>query len=105
MGNLVRLARDGVSMLKDDSRLRDPHSDFHVDQDDGRGRIRCPSCGWAPGRDDLWACTCLHLWNTFETGGVCPACGRQWAETQCPRCSSWSPHLDWYADEPSRDPS
>ncbi len=88
MGNLGWLARGGVFMLKDGSRLRDPDSDVRVDQDDGRGRIRCPSCGWAPGRHDLWACTCLHLWNTFETGGVCPACGRLWAETQCPPCNS-----------------
>jgi hypothetical protein len=97
MGDLGWLARDGVFMPRDGSRRRDPGSDSRVGQDDGHGRIRCPCCGWAPGRHDRWACTCLHLWNTFETGGVCPACGRQWAETQCPRCNSWSPHLDWYA--------
>jgi len=67
----------------------------------GRGpRIRCPRCAWEPGRHDLWACTCLHSWNTFETRGVCPACGRKWAETQCPRCNEWSRHEEWYVDEP-----
>ena len=34
-------------------------------------RIRCPLCGWSPRKDDLWACDCGHLWNTFDTGGVC----------------------------------
>ena len=38
-----------------------------------------------------WACACLHAWNTFDTGGVCPACQRQWLETQCPQCDTWSP--------------
>jgi hypothetical protein len=28
--------------------------------------------------------TCGHEWNTFDTGGVCPACVHQWTETQCP---------------------
>lgn len=67
---------------------------------DGRGpRIRCPKCRWEPSRDDQWQCSCLHLWNTFETRGVCPACGRKWADTQCPRCILWSPHEDWYEAE------
>jgi hypothetical protein len=59
-------------------------------------RIRCPKCGWSPTKQDLWSCACGHLWNTFDTGGVCPACLHQWAETQCRSCSRWSPHSDWY---------
>src|SRR6202022_142671 len=35
-------------------------------------------CGWLPRKDDRWSCTCGHSWNTFETGGVCPACLHQW---------------------------
>jgi hypothetical protein len=35
-------------------------------------RIR-PLCGWSPRKEDLWFCTCGHEWNTFDTGGVCPA--------------------------------
>jgi hypothetical protein len=62
-------------------------------------RIRCPKCLWEPERDSLWMCTCLFAWNTFETGGRCPACGKQWTETCCLRCHRWSPHLDWYADD------
>jgi hypothetical protein len=65
-------------------------------------RIRCPRCGWEPERDSRWSCTCLHSWNTFDTEGLCPACGRQWAETQCLRCHQWSPHREWYGDGPGR---
>jgi hypothetical protein len=102
MGNLGWLARDGaILMLKESSlRIKEADPDERAGLDEGRGRIRCPRCGWQPGQHDRWACTCLHLWNTFETGGVCPACGREWAQTQCPRCEEWSRHGDWYADEP-----
>jgi len=62
------------------------------------GRIRCPKCEWEPSRDDRWYCDedCGHGWNTFETRGRCPKCGRQWTETICLRCHVWSPHDDWY---------
>ena len=64
-----------------------------------RGGIRCPKCGWEPGKDDRWSCDpggCGHVWNTFETSGTCPQCNRHWSETACLRCSEWSPHEDWY---------
>jgi hypothetical protein len=75
-------------------RVPDP-SDDPGDVDAG-GRIRCPQCAWEPGREDRWSCSCRHVWNTFETRGVCPACEKQWADTQCLRCLAWSPHDDWY---------
>ncbi len=103
MDSVAWVVRDRTVLLlkgRLPDRMRSPVSDSRPDEEQGRRRIRCPSCGWEPGRNDRWACTCLHLWNTFETGGVCPACGRQWSETQCPRCNSWSRHEDWYVDEP-----
>ena len=58
--------------------------------------IACPKCDWEPHAGSQWSCSCGHAWNTFDTGGRCPSCGRQWDETQCLSCSEWSPHLDWY---------
>jgi len=59
-------------------------------------RIRCPLCEWMPGKNETWSCECGNLWNTFETGGVCPACLTQWPSTQCHSCHGWSAHSDWY---------
>ena len=65
------------------------------------GRIRCPKCGWEPGKDDRWRCDpgCGHVWNTFETGGRCPSCDKQWTDTVCIHCGEWSRHDDWYTRE------
>ena len=63
------------------------------------GGIRCPKCRWSPRGGDRWSCNCGHVWNTFDTGGVCPACLYQWQVTMCPRCREWSPHSEWYAQE------
>jgi hypothetical protein len=59
-------------------------------------RIRCPLCDWSPQPLDLWMCVCGHRWNTFDTGGVCPACLHQWLSTQCAACHGWSAHSEWY---------
>jgi len=34
--------------------------------------------------------------NTFDTGGVCPACLHQSASTQCLSCRRCSAHSEWY---------
>jgi hypothetical protein len=76
-----------------------PDRELEEDRKSGESeppRIRCPLCGWSPRKEDNWFCTCGHEWNTFDTGGVCPTCLHQWAETQCLSCSRWSPHSDWY---------
>jgi len=62
----------------------------------GGGRIRCPICSWQPDKSSQWMCSCGHVWNTFDTGGVCPECLLRWAYTACLICGSWSPHSDWY---------
>jgi len=66
----------------------------------GDGRIRCPLCRWEPRAEDRWMCTnCKHTWNTFDTGGVCPGCLKQWSRTMCLSCHKWSAHSDWYPKE------
>jgi len=68
-----------------------------------RGRfsgIRCPACRWQPVKGDIWCCDpgCRHVWNTFETRGLCPSCGKQWHSTVCLKCARWSPHDEWYEE-------
>ena len=60
--------------------------------------IHCPSCKWRPDGRAHWMClpVCATSWNTFATGGVCPACGEVFEHTQCPVCHMLSPHEDWY---------
>jgi hypothetical protein len=63
---------------------------------DRRVEIFCPKCTYHPRDSDRWLCLCRSLWNTFETFGTCPDCGKWWKDTQCPVCENWSPHPDWY---------
>lgn len=65
-------------------------------------RIRCPRCTWTPRAHDRWQCWCGHVWNTFDTRGVCPACAFRHLETMCLACARWSKHAAWYTegDEP-----
>lgn len=65
--------------------------------------ICCPKCGWEPRASSRWYCTCGYTWNTFDTGGVCPGCVKVWEDTQCLSCGRWSPHKDWYRDEPTHE--
>ena len=66
-------------------------------------KIRCPKCRWEPDASARWGCSCGHQWNTFDTNGQCPACGRVWRDTQCLACRRWSKHHDWYEDLPPVD--
>lgn len=72
--------------------------------DRGDAGVRCPCCGWRPAKHDSWACNpgCGRAWNTFETGGECPDCGKRWGMTQCLHCGTWSRHEDWYEDVAAR---
>ena len=71
--------------------------------DDHGSGVRCPACKWRPARTDTWACNpgCAYVWNTFETRGECPSCGKRWVATQCTRCGTWSSHDEWYEQPPS----
>ncbi len=66
-----------------------------------RRHIYCPKCQWVPGSNSQWSClpVCGTSWNTFDTGGVCPACGELFESTQCPSCHQFSPHKSWYHDD------
>ena len=66
-------------------------------------KIYCPKCQWEPPPEARWWCTCGHGWNTFDTQGRCPGCGKVWRETQCLACHAWSPHHAWYHDLPPVD--
>ena len=72
---------------------------------DGGGgpKIRCPKCQWEPTEKSRWFCTCGCSWNTFDTAGLCPSCGKQWTQTACLRCSAWSLHKDWYVADEEED--
>jgi hypothetical protein len=63
-------------------------------------QIYCPRCKWKPDASALWQClpVCAHVWNTFETRGVCPRCGEKFEHTACLRCHEFSRHMDWYHD-------
>jgi hypothetical protein len=66
--------------------------------------IACPKCDWRPSGDHRWRCSCGHIWNTFQTHGVCPKCGRRWKTTQCTvpsqgGCRQWSDHEEWYHED------
>ena len=64
-------------------------------------KISCPECNWAPSATDRWSCRCGMLWNTFDTGGQCPKCRKQWRVTACLSCRASSRHRDWYHAEGS----
>ncbi len=94
----IEARRDPASPTLDDGALNDLLEDDV--EDAGKSGIRCPHCAWAPRSGDRWMCMCGHSWNTFDTRGRCPSCGQQWLDTQCLSCGAWSPHEDWYFDEP-----
>jgi hypothetical protein len=61
--------------------------------------VRCPKCRWVPVEEAHWSCTCGHVWNTFQTRGICPACQYQWEATMCYGCHELSRHAAWYSVE------
>jgi hypothetical protein len=75
-----------MCVVKDDqSAVLDRQPEQDKSHEPSGPRIRCPLCGWTPGKNDQWACSYGHQWNTFDTGGVCPACLHHWTSTQCPK--------------------
>ena len=65
--------------------------------------IVCPKCGWEPDDSRRWVCdVCQTRWNTFETHGVCPCCGKVYEDTYCSTrggCGQPSLNSDWYRED------
>jgi hypothetical protein len=58
----------------------------------------CPACKLAPPRGAFWGCgKCRTAFDSFETRGVCPNCGTQFAVASCPECGSLRPMSEWMA--------
>jgi Zn-dependent protease len=56
----------------------------------------CPFCREHPPQAPLWSCPCGSRFDTFQTGGNCPACGRTYQTTMCPFCAQLSPLHLWF---------
>jgi Zn-dependent protease len=69
-----------------------------IDKIPRRDGFACPACKSAPPKGAFWACgKCRKPFDTFETQGVCPNCGVQYAATSCPECGSLQPFSEWIA--------
>ncbi len=65
----------------------------------------CPVCKVAPPRGAFWGCgKCRKPFDAFETQGVCPNCGTQFAATSCPECGNVRPMSEWMAGDSSIPP-
>ena len=64
-----------------------------------RDGFKCPSCRTAPPIGTYWRCgNCEHMFDTFETRGMCPHCGVQYATTTCLDCREQRPISEWVVD-------
>jgi Zn-dependent protease len=61
-----------------------------------REGFACPTCKAAPPVGDVWKCgRCGHQFDTFQTRGVCPACGTQFPVTRCMDCGAAHSVSEW----------
>jgi len=61
-----------------------------------RPGFACPSCRTAPPLGAYWTCGhCEQAFDTFQTRGVCPNCGAQFATTTCLDCQEQHPMNEW----------
>ena len=61
-----------------------------------REGFACPSCRSAPPLGAYWQCgKCGQLFDTFQSGGVCPNCAAQFVATMCLDCQEQHPMNDW----------
>src|SRR3954454_5886029 len=88
IGNCLKRDRNEVVPGKIARMPQTADPGLDVEETSGTGvtgpKIRCPKCAWRPKAPDRWMCTqCMYVWNTFDTGGICPGCLYQWKETMC----------------------
>jgi len=63
-----------------------------------RDGFACPACKAAPPIGDVWGCgQCGNRFDTFQSKGVCPACGAQFPATRCMECGAAHPMNEWAA--------
>jgi Zn-dependent protease len=63
-----------------------------------RDGFACPRCNTAPPVGNFWKCgQCSQPFDTFQTQGVCPHCGTQFAATRCLDCGGLQPLSQWIA--------
>jgi Zn-dependent protease len=56
----------------------------------------CPTCNTAPPIGTYWKCSqCQQTFDTFQTQGACPSCGRQFPVTACLDCRRVHPMNEW----------
>ena len=66
-----------------------------------REGVACPACRTAPPLGAFWKCgRCGQLFDTFQTGAVCPKCGAQFATTRCLDCGALNPMSAWNVPVP-----
>lgn len=63
-----------------------------------RDGVACPTCKTAPPVGDYWKCgKCGQPFDMFQSGGVCPHCTTQFAQTKCVDCGASHSIHEWLA--------
>ncbi len=58
--------------------------------------VVCPGCAAHPVMGPYWRCTeCDSRFDTFEYAAMCPGCGFEAPDTQCPECRRRFPWRSW----------
>ena len=61
-----------------------------------REGFSCPACKTAPPVGEFWKCAqCRQAFDTFQSGGICPHCGKRFDVTRCLDCGAAHPMSEW----------
>jgi Zn-dependent protease len=61
-----------------------------------RENFACPTCKMSPPSGYYWRCSkCGQLFDTFESGAVCPNCHARFDVTRCLDCGALHPMHEW----------